>query len=117
MANVIIMYTLFFRANWVSIGGTVYKKPCVLLLTTREDYPIYGKLEEIYVINSMPHFYVQVLTTVKYCDHFHCFIVQLSGVKLAVLHADLHSFIPSNLRTLPSCTTLCVVPNYHVPCL
>lgn len=65
----------------MSIGGTKYKKPCVLLPKTSGDYPIYGKLEELYVINSRPYFYVEVLETVEFCDHYHCFIVQSSSVK------------------------------------
>ena len=46
------MYVHLFRATWVKVSGVLYKKPCALLLRVKDDYPQFGKLKDIFVLNS-----------------------------------------------------------------
>ena len=99
-----------YRVNWVEVDGTMYKKPCALLLTVDEEAPTFGKLLDIYVVGSVAvYFKVQPL---EYNSHCHCFIVKYSEVPAKILSCtSLFSFVPHHVRILPgTISTLCVVP-------
>ena len=80
------------------------------------DYPVFGRLETIYVVNSKKVFFeVQLLETVEFCEHFHCFLVQITHTPFVYVSSDsLLSPIPHHVRVLPgSIGTLCIVPLHH----
>ena len=48
----------------MKVGGILYKRPCVLLLGVDDDYPLFGRLREIFIFNSSRvFFYVDVMQT------------------------------------------------------
>ena len=104
--------SLTYRVNWGEIDGTLFKKPCALVLKMDKDIPTFGKLLDIYMVNSYVHFYVNVLETFNYLEHFHCFAVRTSQ-KVIVRHEVLSSFLPHHVRTVPNKGSLCVVPHHH----
>ena len=86
----------------------------VLLLKMKDEFPIFGKLTDIYMVNSSVSFYVQVLDTLQFNHHFHCYVIKPSSEMLIVKHSELHSFLPHHVRTIPGCTGLfCVVGHHH----
>lgn len=99
-----------FRVNWVNINGTLYKKPCILVLKM-EDYPVFGKLLDIFKYNSSVYFHVKVLKTESFDQHFHCFILEPSTSMLCIDQTELFSFVPLHPRIVPGMSpTLCLVP-------
>ena len=107
-----------FLTNWVTVNGTLYKKHCGLLLQAKHDIPVFGKLLDIYVVNTVLYFYVNVLETVEYSTHFHCFIVKKSPRDGIVLSSDLSLHVPHHIRALPGQPgKQCIVPCYHFPLL
>lgn len=105
------------RTNWVKVSGTLYKKPCALLLGVTDDYPQYGKLQKVYILDSdRVAFYVQILETTSFNSHYHAYVVQGTSAHRVVLHCDLHSPFPSHVHSIKVNTTVhqVVVPKYHI---
>ena len=67
------------------------------------DYPVFKKLLNIFVINyNEVYFEVQVLNTLEFNCHYHCFVVQMSSLKSTVKYNNLFfSFQPHHIRTMP----------------
>ena len=67
------------------------------------------------VVNNKPIFHVEVLETVEYCSHFHCYIVQLSSREVYVPGSDLLSYVPLLMHTLPGrCHVRAIVPKHRL---
>lgn len=98
----------------MNFNGTTYKIPCALVIGS-DEYPVFGKLLSIYVVNNRPLFRVEVLETVEYCSHFHCYIVQLSSREVYVPGSDLLSYVPLHMHTLPGrCHVRAIVPKHRL---
>lgn len=100
----------------MDVDGTLYKKPCAVLLKMNVDseLPSFGKVIHIFVVNSKVFFYVQVLDSLYYDFHFHCYNIIVSNQFITVDHTSLFSF---HLRVKPGTSgTLCIVANYHFVC-
>ena len=96
--------------------GTLYKKSCTLVAKMDTDYPVFGKLLNIFVINyNEVYFEVQVLNTLEFNYHYHCFVLQKSSVKSTVKYNNLFSFKPHHIRTMPVCHSIIhyIVPKYY----
>ncbi len=66
-----------------------------------DEYPVFGKLLTIYVIKHRLLFHVQVMKTLEFCTHFHCYVVELSSEVLYVPACDLVSYLPLHMHTFP----------------
>lgn len=109
-------FVCLFRVNWADVNGTLYKKSCIVVLKM-EEYPIFGKVLNIFECNSSVIFEVQVFDTLAFNEHFHCFIVEASSSHLCVNHSALFSFLPHQLRIIPEQSPLfCLVPRHHFTC-
>ena len=55
MHNMVILFSLcLYRVKWVDIDGTMYKKPCALIIESENsegDYPTFAKVLDIYIVN------------------------------------------------------------------
>ena len=81
-----------------------------------EYYPLFGKLLDIFVVDcTQVYFQVQVLETLEFNHHYHCFVVQMSSVKCIVKHKDILSYLPHQFRTMPTCNSIthCIVLKHH----
>ena len=98
----------------MKFNGTIYKVPCALVIGCG-DYPVFGKLLSTYVSNHKPLFYVQVLETVEFCTHFHCYIVESSSQNVYVAAKDLLSYLPLHMYTFPGrCNVRAIVPKHRL---
>jgi len=64
--------SLSYRANWVKFNWHNIQDPLCPSIGS-DEYPVYGKLLSIYVVNHKPLFHVQMLETVEFCTNFHCY--------------------------------------------
>jgi len=85
---VMYIHLYFYRANWVKFNGTTYKIPSALVIGS-DEYLVFGKLLSMYITNHNPLFHVQVLETVEFCTHFHCYIVELHSQEVYLAASDL----------------------------
>ena len=111
----ILVYT--HRAKWVKVGGILYKTPCALLLRIVDDYPQFGNLTDVYVLNSTRVvFNVCVMETVTFLSHYNAYCVTPSPIHRVVPLSNLHSPFPVHIHhiVISDITKLVVVPKYHV---
>ena len=45
----------------MKVKGIMYKSPCSVVLGVEDDYPVFGHLKGIFVLNTNVHLYVQVV--------------------------------------------------------
>ena len=103
-----------FLSNWASVSGTLYKKDCGLVLEGKDDIPVFGKLLDIYVHDHTLYFHINILETLEYNSHFHCFVVKKSHTDKIIIASDLSVHIPHHIRLLPGQRGKhCIVPCYH----
>ena len=48
------------RTSWVKVNGILYKPTCVILSGVKDEYPVFGKVECIYIVNSNDVFFKQI---------------------------------------------------------
>ena len=63
------------RANWVKVEGITYKCPCSVVLGV-EDYPVFGHLKGIFILNQEIYLHIQVAETITFNEHYHAYIVK-----------------------------------------
>lgn len=98
----------------MDLNGTLYKKPCTLVICQNESYPTFGKLlDDIYIVNSEVFFEVLMYITTEFCHHYHSYKIKLTNNKCVVSHKELFSFHPHHVRVIPGCAPYCVVPKHH----
>ena len=111
-------HTHTHRARWVKIGGVLYKTPCALLVELEDDYPQFGKLKEILILNSKHvFFHVSVMKTLLFLSHYNAYSVSTSSLSRVIHLTDLHSPFPLHTHhiTIPNNTTQhVIVLKYHV---
>ena len=57
--------SLFFfcSTKWVEINGTIYKKSCVLVIGSEDEFPVFARVTNIYVSQGKVVFFVLELRT------------------------------------------------------
>lgn len=61
------------RPKLVKLDGQVYKAPCAVVLSTDDDYPMFGRVDNV---NMDVLADVNILETLKFRPHYHCYIVE-----------------------------------------
>ncbi len=117
--NPILMHNilLLFRARWVKIQGTEYREQCALLIAVEDDYPVFARVEDIYVIDgSRIVFQVCVFRTLTFCRHHHLFIISNTHTCKLVNADDLYHSFPFCIRqvSIDDCTQHAIIPKYHI---
>ena len=110
-------HTHTHRARWIKVAGVLYKSPCAVLLKLENDYPQYGQVIEILVVNSFcVMFNVCVMTTVSFLSHFNAYFVSPSPVHRVIPLSKLHSPFPVHIYHVvcSGVTKQVVVPKFHI---
>lgn len=68
--------TCYHRVNWVKVEGITYKSPCSVVLRVEEDYPVFGHLKGIYIVNDNVTLHVRVTETITFDEHHHSYILK-----------------------------------------
>ena len=110
---------LYFFADicsikWVTCDGIEYRKPCVLIVAAGDDDPVFGRLEEIYVVAAENYLKVAMQCIVRCCAHFHAYVITSKSPKeyQLVKISDIFSrypLYPRSVSTLSSCGRYAVV--------
>ena len=93
----------------------MYKKPCVLMVKDSDgEFPSFAKLHNVYVVNEVPQFHIELLVTDHFNQHFHCFIVKGTTRRVCVKQDQLRTHITHHIRYLPGQqNAMCIVPKYY----
>ena len=72
-------------AGVITVSGILYKEDCVVVLGVQRDYPAFGQIKNIFVVNTnQVYFQVNKLDTMKFNTHGHMHTVK-SSASLQVL--------------------------------
>ena len=102
----------------MTVEGITYKKDCALLLSIEDDYPVFGLLREIFVLEgSQVVFHVKQFRTQSFSHHFHAFIISPSDTHTVVSVSALHHPFTHHIHRLVSHqhTAQAIVLKHHVP--
>lgn len=105
------------RTSWVKKNGLLYKPSCAVVLRIENDYPLFGQVQNIYVVDSNDVFLsVKLLVTFDYYAHCHAYLVSVSHTIETVRISSLFSVFPLMLRNLCVHGHLhrCVVVKHHI---
>ena len=106
-----------YRTRWAIRDGILYKVPCVLTVRVEDDYPQFGRVESIYVVNTNSvYFHLRLMNTLDFNIHRHLYIVEVACSYKTVCFADLYYVFPLHLRqaTVNNSSCLCVIPKHHI---
>lgn len=98
-------------------NGLLYKPSCVLVLQIEDDYPVFGQLQSIYVVDSNAIFFsIQLYKTFDYNTHCHAYLVSVTPTLKTIHFSSLYSVFPLVLRKLSVDDHLhrCVVVKHHL---
>ena len=99
------------------MSGVLYKSPCAVLLGVDDDYPQYGRVIEITVVNSScVMFNVCVMKTISFLSHYSAYCLSSSPVTRVIPLSKLHSPFPVHVYHVLCSDVMepVVVPKWHV---
>ena len=59
----------------MKVEGITYKCPCSVVLGV-EDYPVFGHLKGIFVLNQSIYLHIRVAETITFNEHYHAYVVK-----------------------------------------
>ena len=77
-----------------------------------DDYPQWGKLENIYVVSNRVVFELILLETSTYLSHYNAYAVSTTSTCKLFTHFQLLSPIPQHIHQIIDSTV--IVPKFHV---
>ena len=96
--------------------NVLYKTPSAVVLGVEEDYPQFGDLKKIFVVDQQAFLYVRKMKTTSFNEHHHAYVLEASTEYRAVPVEDLYSPFPLHVRILyiDGSPTKVVVPKFHI---
>ena len=111
---------LICHPTWIKYFNSTYKVNCVLLLTyVNNDLPVFGKIVDLIVLpDNSVFFYVNVLTTCHFDQHYHAFVVteNLCGSLVKLSSLSYPSVLHFYSKSLREDRNIYVVLKYGVSC-
>jgi hypothetical protein len=79
------------------------------------EEPIFGQIQEIYVVNLAVYFYIQILETTDYCEHYCTFITKKTPVFKLVDLQTIASYLPLSPHSLSAYPgSVCLIPKFII---
>ena len=110
-----IIYIYLCRTKWVEICGTTYKCLCVLIVGVEDEFPLFGKVASVYIIDKSIVFNVCVLHTCSYDPHYHAYLVNHTTEMRFVQYKDLVTSVPLHAKKIPDKNELAIVLKHRLP--
>lgn len=108
---------MLYRTSWVKKDNILYKPSCVVILGVEDEYPLFGKVQDIYIVDSSRvYFCVRLLSTLEFNSHRHVYLVKLTTSTSIVCISSLCNVFPLSLRKISINGTLylSLVVKYHI---
>ncbi len=98
----------------MEISGTLYKKNCILPIRVDEDdFPVFGKVSDIYVAEREVVFDVVIRRTCAYEPHYHAYTLKNTSDTRLVRYQVLLCFYPLHEKVIPEMCDVTVVVLKH----
>ena len=88
-----------------------------MILGVENDYPLFGRIENIYIVNTNDtSIEVRLLSTITFCSHRHAFQVEYTNQYKTVDICSLYNVFPLHLRRIciHGHSQLCIIPKHHI---
>ena len=98
-------------------SNILYKPGCVVVLGIEHDYPIFGQIEDIYVVDSnIVYIRVKSLVTLSFNSHYHAYFVNTTRNFSTICLSLLYNVFPLALRKIFTDGNYhhCVVVKHHI---
>ena len=83
----------------MKVDGITYKSPCSVVLGVENDYPVFGHLQGLYVLNNNNiSLHVRVADTIMFEQHHHAYVVKSTDTFKTVHIHQLYSQWPLHCR-------------------
>ena len=82
--------------------GILYQKPCAVLLRVENDQPVFGRLEEIFIVNNRILLHVSLLHTCTFDNHLQAYIINTLLNSEMTLPTQLYSPFPMHIHRVTS---------------
>lgn len=102
------------RPNWVKLDGIRYQKPCALLLGVEDDYPLFGRLDDILIVDNRYIFSVTVLSTTYFNHHYQGYVIDTTTNTKIIMHKQLHSPFPFHIHYISSHSLKIIICKHHI---
>ena len=81
-----------------------------------EDHPVFGGVEEVYVMNSIRvYLYVKLFDTLYFSNHYVSYIIRTTQTHQLVALEQFLSHLPLHAHKIPSFSNeFCVVPKFRL---
>ena len=87
--------TVTYVTEGVTIRGSTFKVGCVLTLGYDDDsFPLFGWLDEIYIVEQVKYFLVKIVTISGYLDAINAYEIEVSAQLRLVQYRDLFQTLP-----------------------
>lgn len=96
------------------MDGILYQKPCALLLGVDDDYPLFGRLDDIFIIDNRFLFSVTLLNTLLFNHHYQGYVIDQTSNTNIIAHSQLLSPFPMHIHSLPSQTLKIIICKHHI---
>lgn len=105
---------LIYRVKWVKIDGIKYNTSSLLVIGHKDDYPLFGKIAEIYTRGGTceVHFQVNIFDTKSFDLHYHAFAVESTSKYVTLPYEQIYSYHPLTLNYISG--ILFVVLKHHI---
>ena len=64
------------RTKWAKVDGILYKPEGAVVLEVVDDYPVFGQIQSIFVVDWVVFLHVCIIRTVSFNNHIHAYIVK-----------------------------------------
>lgn len=81
-------------ATSAEVSGITYKWGCCVNTGYFDDLPEFGEVKQIICHKSLVYLAINILKTVQFNDHFHCYEVSVRTVEVCkvLLQSELHDY-------------------------
>ena len=94
----------------------MYKPQGAVVIEVVDDYPVFGQIETIYVVDNIIMLYLDIFTTCSFHKHCYAYIVKRANQRKTLSIENL--LVPGVLHicrlTVDGSPNLCVVPKFHI---
>ena len=89
--------------------GTLYTKPCVLVIGSEDDFPVFGKLKNMFSAMEL----LSLKPTQSFIPHYHAYSVVPTTDSIFITHSKLLTYLPHHVKRLSDTSRLSVIVLQH----
>ena len=101
-----------YRAKWIRVNGQQYKPSCAVVIGIGDEYPQFGEVEHIFIVDGRALLQVETYSTRGFSSHYHVYHIENTSCHKFIAVSDLILPFPSIVRHVNSMK--CIVLKFHI---